>query len=333
MKTRIVFIERKFWEFVSIEKIFEQIGEVLDKEKFEVSFCKLSFINNLTGILKNLALFRPPQADIYHITGHVHYIALVLPADNTILTVHDLGFLHNKKGMRRLILKKLFLDLPIRKLKYVTAISEATKQEIIKFTGCPEEKIRTIENPLRELFISDQEKVFNSENPNILQIGTSPHKNLSNVVKALRGISCRLKIVGRLSENQTRELKEAEINYQNFYHLDDTEIKNEYAGADIVVFCSTFEGFGMPVIEAQAMRTPVVTSNISPLKEVSGGGAFLADPYDFSSIREGINKIISDRCFREEIVKKGIENIERFRIEKVIHSYENLYQEVLDNNK
>ena len=64
------------------------------------------------------------------------------------MTIHDLGFLHTRKGLRRFVLKKLFLDFPVKKLKYVTAISEATKNEIIKFTNCDEKKIRLIENPI-----------------------------------------------------------------------------------------------------------------------------------------------------------------------------------------
>ena len=77
------------------------------------------------------------------------------------------------------------------------------------------------------------------------------------------------------------------------------------------------------------MQTPVITSNISPLKEVSGGAAFLADPLDTQSIRKGILKIISDDEFRQQIVKKGSENVRRFKLDFITGLYEQLYEEIL----
>jgi glycosyltransferase involved in cell wall biosynthesis len=333
MKTKILFIERKFWEFVSIEKVFRQIAQTLSKEKFETSFQQLTFGNNLAGVLKNLLFFRKQKADIYHVTGHVHYISLILPKKNTVLTIHDLGFLHTREGLRRSAIKKLFLDLPVKRLKYITAISEATKREIINYTNCREEKIRIIENPLQQTFFSSEKKTFNQKCPTILQIGTSPNKNLGNLIKALNGVDCRLMIIGKLENALIEDLKNNQINFENKFDLNDSEIKNEYQNADIVAFCSTFEGFGLPIIEAQAMRTPVITSNISPLREVSGGAAFLAEPNNFLDIRQGILKIINDEKYREEIIEQGIRNIERFAPQKISDMYEALYEEISEANE
>jgi glycosyltransferase involved in cell wall biosynthesis len=332
MKTRILFIERKFWEFVSIEKVFRQIAQSLSKEKYETGFQQLTFGNQLAGVVKNLLYFRRKDADIYHITGHVHYIALILPAEKTVLTVHDLGFLHTRKGLRRYVLKKLLLDLPVKKLKYITAVSAATKKEIIDYTNCNAEKVRIIENPLQENLFSDVKKNFNRECPTILQIGTSPNKNLSNLIKALKGLKCRLKIIGKLDDALIQELENNQIEFENRFGLSDEEIKFEYQNADLLTFCSTFEGFGLPIIEAQAMRTPVVTSNISPLKEVAGGGAALVDPLSYTSIRDGILKIIDDDKYRENLEGQGMKNLERFNAQKIAKQYEDLYQEILEAN-
>jgi glycosyltransferase involved in cell wall biosynthesis len=329
MKKRILFIERKFWGFVSIEKVFEQIAKHLDSENYESSFIKVKFGNDFSGVLKNLLFFRTPKADIYHITGHIHYLSLIFPRKSTVLTIHDLGFLHIRSGLRRLILKKLFLDVPVKKLKYITAISEATKNEIISNTNCPPEKIRVIENPIQENYFSSQKKEFNRECPVILQVGTLPNKNVPNLIKALKGVSCRLRLVGKLDEDIISALKENQIEYENVFDLDDAGMKKEYGNADIVAFCSTYEGFGLPIIEAQAMQKPVLTSNISPMKEVSGNAAFLADPADVSNIREGILKIINDCEFREKIIQKGLENIKRFEPKLIAGQYEKLYEEVL----
>lgn len=328
MKLKIVFIERKCSASISIEKVFRQVEKSLSKTKYETTFQQLPFFSRLSGIIKNFIFFKKQTADIYHITGDIHYIALLLPREKTVLTIHDLGFLHRRKGLRRFVLKKLFLDLPIKHLKYVTAISEATKKEILRYTNCAEEKIRVIENPLREPFGITKDKLFNTNCPNILQIGTSPNKNVGNLIRALKGIKCQLSIVGEIDTELMNELESNDINFEQKVNLTDEEIKDSYSKADIVTFCSIYEGFGLPVIEAQAMRTAVVTSKISPLSELSGGAAVLVNPRDIVEIRNGIIKIIENKIYRENLIKKGIENTKRFSPQKIAGLYELLYEEM-----
>ncbi|MGI8639527.1 MAG: glycosyltransferase family 4 protein [Pyrinomonadaceae bacterium] len=331
MKPKIVYVERKFWESVSLEKVFGQIEKNISKEKFETLFVQLPYLSTLTGIIKNFIFFKKPQADIYHITGHIHFIALILPKEKTVLTIPDLTILRTRKGLRQYLIKKLFFELPVRKLKYITAISEATKNEIIKYTNCEEGKIRVIEIPLSDDLYLEIGKTFNSECPTILQIGTARHKNIINLAKALKGINCRLRIIGKLDEELLNELKINQITFTNDFGLSDAEIRNEYEKADIVAFCSTSEGFGLPIIEAQAMRTPVITSNLDPMKEVAGGAAVLVEPNDVLSIREGVLKIINDEFLRNALIEKGLINIKRFEPVYVAGLYENLYREIIGN--
>ena len=222
---KISFIERKSDGFFSIENVFREIARNLCSQRFETAFQQLEFGNRLGGIVSNLLFFRPRSADIFHVTGHAHYIALLLPADRTVLTVHDLRFLFMRTGVRRFILKKLFLDWPIKKLKYITAISLATRDEIVRFTGCPAEKIRVIENPLQKCLVSGNKNPFREECPTILQVGTMPNKNLLNLAHALRGVNCRLRIIGELDEGQTDILRECGISYKNDVNLRDEEMK------------------------------------------------------------------------------------------------------------
>lgn len=330
MKATILFVERKPSEAVSIEKVFRQVAKSLSKERFTTSFQQLQYANNTLGTIKNLLFFKKEKADIYHITGHVHYISLIFSRKNTILTVHDVGILHIRSGLRRYVLKKLLFDLPLKKLKYITAVSETTKKEIVYYTKCDANKIRVIENPLQEHFYStEKKKIFNDRIPTVLQIGTTANKNLGNLIKALAGITCLLRIIGELDDETARLLKDKKIKYENTSKLNNEEIREEYANADIVSFCSTFEGFGLPIIEAQAMRTPVVTSEISPLKEVAGDGAALVDPNNCESIRQGILHIINDEDYRLTLVANGIENVKKFKPEKIASQYEAIYQEII----
>lgn len=332
MPTKILYIERKPESGVSIEKVFRQIAKRLNNKKFEFGFQQLTYSNNTFGTLKNLLFFRKQETNIYHVTGHIHYITLVLPRKNTILTVHDLIILNIRKGFRRFVLKKLLVDFPVKRVKFITAVSEATKKEIVFHTKCDEGKIRVIENPLQEHFFISEKKTFNANCPVILQIGTAVNKNLKNLIKALNGIDCKLRIIGKLSEEIEILLELNKINYTNKLRLENEDIRREYQEADIVTFCSTYEGFGLPIIEAQAMQTPVVTSNISPLKEVSGGGAMLVSPFDIREIRAGILKIKEDTEFRNQIIKRGLENIKRFEPNRISQLYEQLYEEVINSN-
>lgn len=332
MPTKILYIERKLENGVSIEKVFRQIAKNLNQKEFYNSFQQLPFRNNTFGTLKNLFFFKSKKSDIFHITGHVHYIALILPSNKTVLTIHDLGILKIRKGLRRYVLKKILFDFPIRRLKFITTISETVKKEIVFHTKCDEKKIRVIENPLQDHFNSASKKIFNAEYPTILQIGTTPNKNLENVIQALSGIPCRLKIIGKLEDNILSELKTQKIDFVNVFNLNNEEIKTEYQNADLVTFCSLYEGFGLPIIEAQAMRTPVVTSNISPLKEVAGGGAVLVDPNSYLSLQKGILSLIENKILREKLIEVGLKNIRRFEPKKISHNYENLYREINDSN-
>jgi len=336
MKAKIVYIERKFWRegflAFSLEKVFEQISRSLPTDRFFTEIVRVPYGNSLLDLIGNLLFFRKPKADIYHITGQIHYLALVFPKRSTVLTIHDAAFLRNTNGsqIKRYFTKKLFLDLPVNKLDYITTVSETTRNEIIAQTNCPPEKIRVIENPVQEHYLNGESKAFNKQHPTILQVGITENKNISNLIKAIKGIPCRLKIVGNLIDELRHDLETGDIDYQNVLGLDDQQMRDAYARADMLAFCSTYEGFGLPIIEAQAMQTPVITSDLSPMKEVSGGAAYLADPYDPASIRQGILKIINDDEFRESITKQGLENVKRFQPDVISKQYQDLYLEILE---
>jgi glycosyltransferase involved in cell wall biosynthesis len=326
---KIIYIERKFWEWVSIEKVFRQIAEGLSPSRFQTAFQQVPYGNSLFGTIKNLLFFKKEPADIYHVTGQIHYITLILPAKKTVLTIHDLRFLHDRKGLRRIVLKKLLLDWPVRKLRYITAISDATKNEIMRYTKCDERKIRVIENPLRDEFVPSIEKPFDKTKPTLLQIGTTVNKNIPNLIRAIDGLSCRLVIIGRINSEIRDLLESHRIEFENKMDLSDAELVSEYERADIVSFCSTYEGFGLPIIEAQAMHKSVITSDFSPMKEVAGGAAIQVDPDDPREIRKGIEKIINDEALRAGLIRSGLENVARYQPELIARVYEEYYESIL----
>lgn len=324
----LLYVERRSRWF-SIEKVFRQIAGDLSRDLFRVDFQTLPYATGLAGVLKNVLVFRPREADLYHVTGHAHFAALLLPPDRTVLTIHDLHFLHRARGLRRAVLKMLFLDLPVRRSRYVTAISEATREDIVRHTGRARSDIRVIPNPVRDAFVFTRDTPFNRDCPTILQIGTTGNKNIPNLIRALEGLRCRLVIVGPYDDEIAGLLVTHRITFEARQDLTDAELAAEYAACDLVAFCSTFEGFGLPIIEAQAMRKPVITSDLSPMREIAGGGAVLVDPHNVASIRSAILRVCGDEPLRREIVRIGQGNVERFEPRRVSQMYEALYLEVL----
>ena len=322
----VVFFHRKrFPGNFSIESLFEQIRSALP-QTISCSVKELSFHSN--GFFKRLyisfeAAFS--QKDINHVTGDVHFISLFLKRKRTILTIHDLGFMNHPNRLARMILKWFWLVLPVRSCAAITVVSEATKSDVLKWVGRRHEsRIHVIYNPVKKGFVK-MEKTFNATEPVILQIGTRYNKNLIRLIQALSGISCKLLIVGEVPVATTAELVSHAIKYETFKNLTDQELLEKYRVSDIVTFVSTHEGFGLPIIESNTIGRVVVTSNISSMPEVAGNAAYLVDPFDVMSIRNGILRVIHDASHRQNLIENGYENGKRFDLTKIAKQYESLY--------
>ena len=94
------------------------------------------------------------------------------------------------------------------------------------------------------------------------------------------------------------------------------------------MFASTYEGFGVPIIEAQAMGRVVITSNIEPMNKVAGNGAIIVDPYDVNSIKEAVLRIIDNVELRNDIILKGLKNASKYSSESIASKYLKLYKKV-----
>jgi len=230
-------------------------------------------------------------------------------------------------GLKRTVLKHFWLTIPARRSIFITAISEATKREILKHVDCDPNKIVVIPVAISDRFLK-QPRVFNKEKPVILQIGAAHNKNIPKLVEALAGIPCKLCIVGKQNDEYERLLKEYQIDYTYEWGLSDEAMIRKYAEADIITLVSTYEGFGMPILEGQATGRAVISSNILSMPEVAGDAACLVDPFDVGSIREGFLKLINNDQYRERLIEKGYENVKRFDPDLIARQYLSLYQNV-----
>ncbi len=164
-------------------------------------------------------------------------------------------------------------------------------------------------------------KEFNTTKPIILHIGTLSRKNLDRTIEALKGICCHLRIIGKLSTYTEELLYKYKIDFSNAFDLNDNEIVDEYIKCDIVNFPSIFEGFGMPIIEAQATGRIVITSNLPPMCDVAGNYGLLVNPYSIDSIRDAYLKIIEDKPLRTLLIKNGLVNVEKYHIDTISSMY------------
>lgn len=250
------------------------------------------------------------------------------------------------KGITRTILKWLYIDLPIRKAKWITTISEKSKQEILEYSNCDSNKIFVINDPIDPLFVNLQlnnsslallgmtsesqppSTSLNLPQPCILFLGTKPNKNLELTTAALFQLPVHLRIIGELEMRQKKLLQKFKIKYSNVYNISQEQLVQEYMNADFVLFPSTYEGFGLPVIEAFATGKPVITSNISPMKEVASNSALLIDPTSIASIREAVRYFISEPDQRNHFAAAGKLRVLDFLPVQITDHYRRLWHQI-----
>ena len=328
---KITYVFRAKSQARSIERVFEPIIEVMVASGHDVKVENVVAGKHLIPtLLKNVVYFaKLSRQSFCHITGDVQYVACMMKPSNTLLTIHDLVPLHNKDvpWYSKWLCYWLWYYIPLRRLRKVTCISEATRQDLISFFPWAKDKVVVVNNPVDPAFIPVP-KEFNKECPRILHIGTRPNKNLNNVIQALPGIKCHLRIIGKLLPTEIKALKDNKIQYSNEEFVTDEQIIKEYQDCDIVSFPSTFEGFGMPIIEGQAIGRIVLTSDREPMRAVAGGAAILVNPEVVNSIRDGIKKVIENKEIREKCVSDGMRNSLKYHVSHVADRYYELYKNI-----
>lgn len=313
----------------SIEKLFAVIRSHISKKYIQTEAFVPFYSNSIRNLLGNMLFAYKMRKQINHITGDIHYVALFLPGKRTLLTIHDIEVLNRTKGIRHMFIKRLWFVIPAWRVQLVSVISEFSASELRKHLPGIDKKIRVVHNCISERF-QYSPKLFNSEKPVILHLGTKANKNLPRLIEACKGLNVTLRIAGKLDESVRGTLIESQIVFENkdFLHLE--EIIEWYKECDILSFVSLYEGFGLPILEAQATGRVVISSNAASMPEVAGDGALLIDPLNTNEIRNAIIEICNKPDLRESLINKGLENVKRFQVQEVAAAYERLYAEMLN---
>jgi glycosyltransferase involved in cell wall biosynthesis len=326
---RVVLFGRKpFPNQFSIERVFEGVRARL-AGRFDVQVVTSSYPSKgLVNRLRAAWEARAHQGDVTHVTGDVHYVGLLLDRKRTVLTVHDTELLDRASWLKRLIYTWLWLRLPVWRAAVVTVPSEATRDDLLRVVRCRPRKMRVIPNPVGDAFHADL-RPFAADRPTVLMIGTAPNKNLERAIAALADVPCRVVIIGALEDAHRRALSAAGIDYTNLVDLDGDAVVRCYRDCDLLLFVPIKEGFGLPILEAQATGRPVITSDRPPLREVAGTGACLVDCHDVAAIRAGVRRVIDDAGYRDALVAAGFRNAERFDPDQVTDQYAKVYDELI----
>lgn len=323
---KILYIYRNRNKGFSIGKVFHPIEDEMKKyanvESFYLPSAKAMpwhLFKNINAVLGKL---KAKHYDIIHITGDAYYLVPFLSKrNNVIVTVHDLGFYTNhKKSMHSLYLYLLWI-YTLKWANAVTCISKKTETELLSLIDVASLHTVVINNPIGNEF-KFVAKSINRICPIVLHVGTKPNKNLENTILALKGIKCRLRIIGNVSVSQKSQMKDLGIDFSCVTGITDEQVAKEYEEADIVNFPSLYEGFGMPIIEGQATGRPVLTSNIAPMNEIAGNAAVLVNPTNYKDIQRGYKELLANP---EKYIQAGLDNVKRFSVEKITKEYLKVY--------
>lgn len=279
-------------------------------------------------------LFHP--IDVLFVPAHT--VPLIHPK-NTFVTIHGLEYEFCPEAYSPW--QKFYMRWVIRNscrwAKKIIAVSENTKKDLMKLYKVPEEKIKVVYEGIsidQGLTFPLTDESANSSRSNLLTdkylffVGRlEERKNIGGMVEAFEmlkekyNLPHKLVLAGKFGyggEDIRNKIEESR-NKKDIVltgYISDEEKWELMKKADVFLFPTSYEGFGLPILEAQVAGTPVVTSNVSSMPEVAGDSAVLVDPKDTSAIAEAAYKLISDESCKNDIIKKGQENVKRFSWKK-----------------
>ena len=313
----------------------------------DVRFSHIIFAKKtLTFFIKSLGL----SGDILHLPVHSYlpYLPVLKKRFKyTILTFHDLlpylpQFPEHKEH-------PMILALERKNLHYVDhfiAISNNTKKDLCKLFGIPEERVSVVYNGVNhEIFYPRKDK-RPLDYPYILYVGSEyPRKNMITIIKALYKLKkkypkefggVKLVKVGVPEVERFGKMTIDVINKLDMHndviftgYVREEDLPYYYSHAEVFVYPSLYEGFGLPPLEAMACGCPVITSNTSSLPEVVGNAGIMVNPLNIDELVKAIYDVITDESLKNSLKKKGLKRAKKFSWEKTASNILEIYKNVV----
>ena len=210
------------------------------------------------------------------------------------------------------------LKLVEREIDMVIAVSHSTKKDLLEISSIPEEKITVIyEGPTGDFKPQPKDKIdkfkekYNLPDKFVLAIGgIGERRNLKKIKEAAKDYN--LVIAG-----------------QTLPWLSIDELELLYASAEALLYCSLYEGFGIPILDAFSVGLPVITSNVSSMPEIGGEAALYIDPNHAEDIKEKLDMVMGDKKMKEDLVKEGLERVKQFSWEKTAEKTADVYRRLV----
>jgi len=299
---------------------------------------------------------RKEKVDLLHALAFVTPLLSPCPS---VVTVYDLSFLLYPESFKRLkrLYLGLFTRLSARKARRIIAISESTKRDVVRLLGVPSEKVDAVycgkDAAFRPL-VRDQVATFRAKHglPErfVLFVGTiEPRKNVTRLIEAFANLhtctlahlqTCRLanlKLViggakGWFYEDVFARVEELGLEGEVVFpgYIPVSELPLWYNAAELFVYPSLYEGFGLPLLEAMACGTPVVTANTSSLPEVVGEAGLTVDPLDVDGLAEAMRRVLGDEALRQEMRERGLQRAEGFSWMKAAQETVQVYRRAME---
>jgi len=289
------------------------------------------------------------KIDLFHATDFV--LPPTLPTTKTLLTVHDLSFIRVPEAASPPL--KAYLDTvvprSVKRADHILADSQATKDDLIDLYNTPESKITVLLSGVDQRFKRVPESQSSKQiltkhgldnKKYLLSVGTvQPRKNYSRIIRALarlrqQGLDLHYAIVGGkgwLEDEMYQTINETHL--QDYVHIlgfvDDIDLPTLYTHSECLLITSLYEGFGLPILEAMACGTPVITSNLSSLPEVAGNAGILVDPLNVDAIADATYTILTDSQHRNQLIEAGYQQVKYFTWERSATHLKSIYDMLL----
>jgi glycosyltransferase involved in cell wall biosynthesis len=269
-----------------------------------------------------------------------------------VLTVHDITpFLFSAEHrFGRSFIFRLLFPRTLENTDKIIAVSNSTKSDLIKYFNVSAEKIEVIHEAADERFklltddeVKDVKQKYNIDFPFILYVGTlEKRKNIPTLIKAFyelkkRNVDHKIVIAGKKGWKYKNIFETvSRLNLQNdiFFtgYIESSDLPKLYNAADLFVYPSLYEGFGLPPLEAMACGCPVITSNTSSLKEVIGDAGIMLPPNDVSEFANAMYNVLTSNELRQKMIRKGLERAKMFSWDKCARETLKLYEAVYNEN-
>ncbi|QNK08291.1 glycosyltransferase family 4 protein [Enterobacter sp. JUb54] len=317
MSSKNIYIDPRWKNAGGIGTFYEKINEINNYKKIGFKGSPASPVDTIRTSKK--MLFNKDAVVFF--PGYIPPLYSNMPY---VFTIHDLNHLDREDNSS--CAKKIFYNTIIKKgckdASYIFTVSNFSKQRIIEWAGVSSDKVINVGNGVSDAYRPDGDFINFGFEYLLCVSNRKTHKNEIGVLNAFKiaDIDKKVKLVftGKPNETIKVQIDKLELRDRVVFtgYLDTSELPKLYRSACALVFPSFYEGFGLPVIEAQASGIPVITSASTSLGEVSGDAAILVDPCQISEIALGIERVLNSKNECYEMIQKGLLNAKNYTWEK-----------------